>query len=130
MKKNILIYDDDEEILLLCKIILKKHNYSVETLSYCDDVIGDVMKLKPDFILMDLWIPEMGGEKAVRILKTHESLKHIPIFLFSANDDIKEICDQVHANGFIAKPFDVKVFLAVIQNHIQLNIPAHEVSIP
>ena len=118
MKKNILIYDDDEEILLLCKIILKKYNYHVETLSYCDDVMADVLRLKPDFILMDLWIPEMGGEKAVRIIKNNESTKHIPVFLFSANADIKEICDKVNASGYIAKPFDLKTFLEVIKNNV------------
>lgn len=118
MKKNILIYDDDEEILLLCKIILKKHDYAVETLSHCDDVLTDIIRLKPDFILMDLWIPEMGGEKAVRIIKNNESTKHIPVFLFSANADIKEICDKVNASGYIAKPFDLKTFLEVIKNNI------------
>ena len=118
MKKNILIYDDDEEILLLCKIILKKYDYAVETLSHCDDVIADVIRLKPDFILMDLWIPEMGGEKAVRIIKNNESTKHVPIFLFSANADIKEICDKVNASGYISKPFDLTTFLESIKNNI------------
>ena len=118
MKKNILIYDDDEEILLLCKIILKKYGYSDETLSHCDDVIADVIRLKPDFILMDLWIPEMGGEKAVRIIKNNEFTKHVPIFLFSANADIKEICDKVNASGYISKPFDLKTFLELIKNNI------------
>ena len=119
MKKNILIYDDDEEILLLCKIILKKHDYHVETLSHCDDVIADIMRVNPDFILMDLWIPEMGGEQAVKIAKNDDTTKNIPIFLFSANDDIQEICEKVNANGFIAKPFEVKTFLAVIQDNVQ-----------
>ena len=119
MKKNILIYDDDEEILLLCKIILKKCNHNVETLSHCDDVLEDVIRLKPDFILMDLWIPEMGGEKAVRILKAHEVTKEIPVFLFSANADIKDICEKVGASGYIAKPFDLKTFIEVIQSNLQ-----------
>jgi CheY-like chemotaxis protein len=119
MKKNILIYDDDEEILLLCKIILEKYNYAVQTLPSCDDVITDVQKLRPDFILMDLWIPQLGGEKAVKILKEHTDTKNIPIFLFSANSDIEEICLRTKANGFIAKPFDLKAFVGIIQNHIQ-----------
>ena len=119
MKNNILIYDDDEEILLLCKIILKKYNYTVQTLSQCDDVLADVMRLKPDFILMDLWIPELGGEEAVKILKENADTKHIPVFLFSANSDIEDICHKIHADGFIAKPFDLKAFIAIIQNHIQ-----------
>lgn len=118
MQKTILIYDDDEEILLLCKIILKKYDYNVETLSHCDDVLSDVMRLKPDFILMDLWIPEMGGEKAVRILKTHEPTKQIPIFLLSANAEIKDICEKVEASGYLSKPFNLKTFIEVIQKNI------------
>ena len=118
MKKSILIYDDDEEILLLCKIILKKYGYEVHTLSHCDDVLADVIKLKPNLILMDLWIPEMGGEKAVKILKTHEDTKLIPIFLFSANADLKDICEKVNASGFISKPFDLKTFIEVIENNV------------
>ena len=117
MKKAILIYDDDEEILLLCKIILKKHDYHVHTLSHCDDVLADVIKLKPDLILMDLWIPEMGGEKAVRILKNNPDTKEIPVFLFSANADIKDICEKVNASGYLAKPFDLKAFIEMIQNN-------------
>ena len=117
MKKNILIYDDDEEILLLCKIILKKQDYNVQTLSHCDDVLADVIKWKPDFILMDLWISEMGGEKAVKILKNNPDTKHIPIFLFSANADIKDICAKVNATGYISKPFDLKTFIEVIQDN-------------
>jgi DNA-binding NtrC family response regulator len=119
MKKNILIYDDDEEILLLCKIILKKYDYNVQTFSHCEDVLTDVIKLKPDFILMDLWIPELGGEKAVKILKENANTKIIPVFLFSANSDIEEICHRTQADGFIAKPFDLKALIAIIQNHIQ-----------
>lgn len=119
MKKNILIYDDDEEILLLCKIILKKHNCEVQTLLHCDDVLADVQQLKPDFILMDLWIPQLGGEKALNILKADPNTKNIPIFLFSANSDIEEICRRTKADGFIAKPFDLKDFIAIVQNHIQ-----------
>jgi CheY-like chemotaxis protein len=119
MKKNILVYDDDKEILLLCRIILEKYDYTVQTLSSCDDVITDVRKLKPDFILMDLWIPQLGGERAVKILKENTDTKQIPIFLFSANSDIEEICNRTQADGFIAKPFDLKTFLTIIQNHIQ-----------
>lgn len=118
MKKNILIYDDDVEILFLCKTILQKYDYSVETLSRCDDIIHDIDRYNPSFILMDLWIPEIGGEKAVKLIKENDTVKHIPVFLFSANTDIKEICKKVNANGYIEKPFDLKLFISVIQNNV------------
>lgn len=119
MKKNILIYDDDEEIALLCKIVLRKYDYTVETLNQCFDVLADVDKFKPDFILMDLWIPTLGGEKAIEILKNNPVTKHIPIFMFSANAEIENISKKINADGFIAKPFDLKAFVEVINNYIR-----------
>ena len=117
MKKNILIYDDDEEILLLCKVILTKNGFVVETLSICENVLNDIQTFKPDVILMDLWIPLMGGEKAIGIIKNNEATKNIPILIFSANADIKDIFKKVNANGYIEKPFGISTFMETIKRH-------------
>ena len=118
MKKNILTYDDDDEILLLCKAILLKYDYVVETLSMCQNIIADIQRFNPGVVLMDLWIPQIGGEKAIEILKQHESFQHIPVIIFSANADIKDICKKVNANGYIEKPFTVSTFIETIEKHI------------
>ena len=117
-KKCVLIYDDDLEILFLCKAILSKNNYRIETLSRCENVLEDIASLEPDIILMDLWIPEIGGEKAIDIVKKNPQTKHIPMLIFSANAEIAAICKKVNANGFIGKPFDISCFNATIQQHI------------
>lgn len=118
MKKSILIYDDDPEILFLCKVILENNKYHVETLSRCENVIQDIAAIKPDIILMDLWIPEIGGEKAITVMKADAATKNIPVFLFSANADIKEICKKINADGFIQKPFDIAYFKETIEKNI------------
>lgn len=117
-KKCVLIYDDDLEILFLCKAILSKSSYRVETLSCCENVLEDVARIKPDLILMDLWIPEIGGEKAIEIVKTNPETNHIPMLIFSANAEIATICKKVNANGFIEKPFDISGFNETIQKNI------------
>lgn len=48
MEKCILIYEDDQEILFLCKKILSKSQYRVETLSRCENVISDIDSIKPN----------------------------------------------------------------------------------
>ena len=118
MKKNILIYDDDEEILLLCKAILSRYDFVVETLSMCENVITDIQRFKPHLILMDLWIPQIGGEKAIEIVKQDERSQQTPVIIFSANADIKEISKKVNADGYIEKPFTVSTFIETIQKHI------------
>ena len=116
MKKCVLIFDDDPEISLVCKIILEQENYSVETRIYCDDIIDDISKVKPDLILMDLWIPEIGGENAINLVKKNEDTRHIPVILFSANAQIEEICERTEANGFLKKPFEIIDLVAIVKN--------------
>jgi DNA-binding response OmpR family regulator len=116
--KCILIYEDDQEILFLCKKLLSKNNYRVETLSRCENVIADIDRIKPSLILMDLWIPEIGGEKAVSMIKENPATRHIPVFLFSANADIKEICKKINADGYIEKPFDIHTLKTTIEQNI------------
>ena len=117
-QKCVLIYDDDPEILFLCKTILEKKQYRVETLFRCENVINDIGGIKPDIILMDLWIPEIGGEKAIMMMKENPATQSIPVLLFSANADINEICKKIKANGYIEKPFDIAVFTETIRKHL------------
>ena len=118
MKKNVLIYDDEEEILLLCKAILIKNGFVVQTLSICENVLSDIQTFKPDVILMDLWIPLLGGEKAIEIIKNNEATKNVPVLIFSANADIKDIFKKVNAEGYIEKPFGISTFIETIKRHI------------
>ena len=116
--KCILIYEDDPEILFLCKKLLSKNQYRVETLSRCENVIEDGHRMKPNLILMDLWIPDIGGENAVATIKENPATRHIPILLFSANAEIKEICKKINADGYIEKPFDIYTFRQTIEENL------------
>jgi len=118
MKKSVLIYDDDKEILFLCKEILGKDKYRVETLTRCVDVIADIELYKPGIILMDLWIPETGGEKNIITIKENPQTQHIPVIIFSANAEVKEICKRIQADGYIEKPFDIASLLQTIGDNI------------
>ena len=115
--KCVLIYDDDQEILLLCKIILERY-YHVETRMKCENIISDISQIKPDIILMDLWIPVIGGEKAIALMKNDPLTQFIPVILFSANDEIDKICIKTGANGYISKPFDIDTLKEVIEKNI------------
>lgn len=116
MKKSILIFDDDPEILMVCKIILEQNNYKVETRLFCDDIIKDISLVNPDIILMDLWIPTIGGEKAINLMKKNNATRLIPIILFSANVEINIIANRANANGFLKKPFDINTLLLTVEN--------------
>ncbi len=119
MKKCILICDDDLDILELCRYILEKNDYRVETFSNYNDVIGHIDEIQPDIMLIDLWMPGIGGEEAAIKLKSDKATSHIPLLLFSANNEIDQIALSVNANGYIRKPFDTNDILTVIEKNIR-----------
>jgi CheY-like chemotaxis protein len=117
-KKCVLIYDDDVEILNVCKAILQLSDYRVETIQTCENVISDMLRVQPDIVLMDLWIPSIGGENAVRSMRENPDTKDIPVVLFSASDEIEKISKRVNADSFLRKPFDIQTFRDTIKEYV------------
>lgn len=107
MKKTILVVDDDVNILELCSIILTECGYHVVISETSHDIIERVAEVKPDAILMDNWIPDIGGIKATQLLKAHAAFKTIPVIYFSANNDIQTLAEKAGADAILAKPFDL-----------------------
>ena len=118
MKKKILMYDDDEDILFVCMIMLEKNNYAVEVKARCKDIIADVFEMKPDLILIDYLMPGMDGKAAITLLKETTSTQNIPVLLFSAHGDIEAISKEVNSDGYIAKPFDIEDFTRIIEEKL------------
>ena len=67
---------------------------------------------------MDLWIPEIGGELSIKILKENADTKHIPVIIFSANSELKEICKKINADGYLEKPFNIALLKETVEKHI------------
>ncbi len=114
LTKRIIIFDDDEDILSICSYILEEQGWNVFTFSNCNDIVEKVSGVNPDVILMDNWIPDVGGITATQILKNNDLLKHIPVVYFSANNDIQILARQAGADTFLAKPFDIDELEKVI----------------
>ena len=116
MKKTILVVDDDVNILELCSIILTECGYHVVSSQISHDIIEKVADVKPDAILMDNWIPDIGGIKATQLLKSHPEFKSIPVIYFSANNDIQTLAEKAGADAILAKPFDLDELETLILN--------------
>jgi DNA-binding NtrC family response regulator len=119
--KKIVIFDDDEDILSICSYILEEQGWEVHTFTDCNNIIEKVSAALPDVILMDNWIPDVGGIIATQTLKKSEALKHIPVIYFSANSDIQVLASNAGAQTYLAKPFDLEDLERVIKNVLVTN---------
>jgi CheY-like chemotaxis protein len=106
MGLKILICDDDKDILEVCKTILEAKGYKIITRSTCDGIINIIQTECPDIILMDLWLPPLGGETAIREIKAHPLFHSIPL---------EQIAKSSNAECFLKKPFDIDEFERLIE---------------
>ncbi|MFW6063419.1 MAG: PP2C family protein-serine/threonine phosphatase [Chloroflexota bacterium] len=61
-----------------------------------------------DLVLLDIMMPEMDGYQVLERLKSEESLRHIPVIMISAADQIESVvrCIEMGAEDFLPKPFN------------------------
>lgn len=120
MEKLILVCEDDRPILEVTKTILETEGMRVIGLLDCEDIVMKAIEFKPDLILMDVWLPETGGEEATCILKKDPRTRDIPVVLFSAVNHLDQIAKRCGANGIVRKPFELKELTNTIRMHLGL----------
>jgi two-component system, cell cycle response regulator len=61
-----------------------------------------------DVVLLDLVMPEMDGLEVLTALKRDEALRHVPVIMVSAVEDIESVtrCIEVGAVDYLQKPFN------------------------
>jgi putative two-component system response regulator len=120
--KTIFIVDDNDTNLMTAKTALEGI-YRTFALPSVAKMFNLVDKITPDLILLDVDMPEMDGFEAMRILKSDEKKKSIPvIFLTGKNDAESEIHGfEMGALDFINKPFSPPVLIRRIETHIEID---------
>jgi len=114
-KGTILISEDNMTNIKLIRDVLLYYNYEVIEAYDGKSTLNKIRELKNelDLILMDLQLPEMDGLEVIRIVKSDDSTKDIPIFVISAyamDSDIKKAL-KAGGNNFISKPINLEDFI-------------------
>ncbi|MEP7372130.1 MAG: response regulator [Chitinophagaceae bacterium] len=121
MSKKIIIYDDDTDLLEVCSLILGAKDFNVVTKDKCTEILNDIKEHSPDVILMDNWIPDIGGVRATRLVKDSDYFRHIPVIFFSANNNVNELAVEAGADYFLQKPFDISELESIVANAANKN---------
>lgn len=119
--KKILIFEDHKIVLEAYLIILQDAGFTVEVSETSHDVIEKTDLFNPDIILMDNWIPDIGGVQATRLLKSEPKYRDIPVIYVSANSNIEQLAQDAGADACLAKPFDLDSLLGTIKSLITGN---------
>lgn len=72
---------------------------------------------RPDFILLDLNMPKMGGREVLATIKEDHSLKTIPVIVLTTSTAPSDIQNAylLHANCYLSKPADLDQLYNVVK---------------
>lgn len=84
----------------------------------CKAIYKKVLEYKPDLIFLDIWMPGINGKEVTKILKREPLTSKIPIVIVSALNDTKKIAQEVGADGYLEKPFDMDELLGVVKRYL------------
>jgi len=130
MSFKILIIEDELTLQQTLKLNLELENYETETCNSGADAISIIKNFKPNLILLDIMLPELGGIEIYKLLKDLNI--NIPVIFLTAKNNVKDKIEglKLGADDYITKPFDLEELLLRIQNVLKRNYPKkNEVSI-
>ena len=107
--RRILVVDDDPDILALTEVALS--DLGGLTVSLCEsaaDAVNRAREFSPDALLLDLYLPGIGGRGVLEKLRALPETRSLPVVLLTAQSDNSEIEPLAYLglSGVIRKPFD------------------------
>ena len=68
-------------------------------------------------VLLDVMMPEMDGYETLATIKSDETLRHLPVIMISAVDELDSVarCLEMGAADYLPKPFDPVILAARVR---------------
>jgi DNA-binding response OmpR family regulator len=117
-KRKILIIEDEHDISRILRDYLTKNQYEAAVASNGQDGLQMMDMLQPDYIILDIMLPDMDGIDVCREIRRRNN---IPILILSArgSDTDKVLGLGFGADDYMTKPFSLSELLARINAHFR-----------
>ena len=114
MARTILVVDDSESLRTMVKSYLVQEGFRVVTASNGREAIFVARDEKPNLILLDIMMPELGGYEFMRI---YSKEAETPIILLTARleENDKVLGLELGADDYITKPFSPRELTARVR---------------
>ncbi len=115
--KTVLVVDDEEAILELVELHLRKEGLGVYTAGSGEEALQVLRTHQVDLVILDLMLPGINGLEVCRRMKASEASARIPVLMLSARSDETDIVVglELGADDYVTKPFVPKVLVARVR---------------
>jgi len=110
---GILVVDDDPDLREFLRLVLTSMGFEVTSAANGREALDDMDGHDPDLILLDMKMPVMDGWEFCRALEGRDARP--PIVVLTAAPDPAGRAAEVHAEGWLGKPFEYADLEAIVR---------------
>src|ERR671923_2393503 len=104
----VLVVEDDHAVRTAMTGALRDAGYVVQPVGTAFDALRAVSEDHVDLVVLDLWLPDLDGDKALPMLR---GVRDVPVIVATANADQRTIVQLLDAGAddYVTKPFSGEV---------------------
>ncbi|NLJ41077.1 MAG: response regulator transcription factor [Clostridiales bacterium] len=114
MCRKILVVDDEVNLLEVIKDYLIRESFKVYTADRGGRAIELFNDIKPDFIILDLMLPDISGEELCRLFRRKSDVPILMLTAKSTEDDMVEGL-SIGADDYMTKPFSPRELVSRVK---------------
>ena len=114
---RLLIVDDDPSMVSLLKTLLELDGFEVTPATNPDRVIESIRQVRPDLVVMDVFMSSRDGLDLLRQVRASAELAHTPVIMTSGMD-VSDRALEAGADGFMLKPYSPPELIALIRQKL------------
>jgi len=132
--KTVLVVDDEEDVREYFAMALEDAGFDVQRAENGNEALERIKEKAPDFISLDLVMPEKSGIKLLYELRQHKEWKKIPFVVVTAHarddagrGDLEEILSSRTFSGpkmYLEKPVEAEQYVAFICEQVGVEYEA------
>jgi CheY-like chemotaxis protein len=121
MNRAVLYIEDNPDNIRLVERLVKHHpQAALHVATNARDGVQAAIDIRPALILLDNRLPDATGREVLVQLKSSAATAGVPVVIVSG-DSVVDISKELLALGaadFLAKPFDIHQFMAIIDRYL------------
>ena len=118
---RILVVDDEADIRQLLEEILSEEGYEVSAAANAAQARRQREAVKPDLVLLDIWMPDADGISLLREWSTSDNVRPCPVVMMSGHGTVETAVEatRLGAFDFIEKPVSLAKLLRTVERALE-----------
>ena len=117
MTELVLCADDDEDILALVALRLRRAGFDVVTAADGEEAVRVARERRPALAVLDVMMPKQTGYEVLAALRDDETLREVKVILLSARVQESDVARGIDAgaDAYLPKPFKAQELVAKVE---------------